>query len=226
MDDEKFRKFQDHPRVCGEKFPKPVTDIADTGSPPRMRGKASPQRSAESVTRITPAYAGKSALVHVPVSHYQDHPRVCGEKLQCRVPTAINSGSPPRMRGKAGAVLGLHTQHGITPAYAGKRSTCALWLSQIQDHPRVCGEKQLVTGWTTGVTRITPAYAGKSPVLLGDLKGLGGSPPRMRGKDQSLEEDVTWSRITPAYAGKSSPYSPAQKNLKDHPRVCGEKLLT
>ena len=50
----------------------------------------------------------------------------------------------------------------ITPAYAGKSSVdFDLWYS-IRDHPRVCGEKQ---------------------ILMYALIGSAGSPPRMRGKD-------------------------------------------
>ena len=30
---------QDHPRVCGEKYQKPIDMLQDTGSPPRVRGK-------------------------------------------------------------------------------------------------------------------------------------------------------------------------------------------
>ena len=32
--------FQDHPRVCGEKYDKIVAAESVAGSPPRMRGKA------------------------------------------------------------------------------------------------------------------------------------------------------------------------------------------
>ena len=51
---------RDHPRVCGEKTK--ITNIIRraTGSPPRMRGKATYTPVVDVRTRITPAYAGKS----------------------------------------------------------------------------------------------------------------------------------------------------------------------
>ena len=45
----------------------------------------------------------------------------------------------------------------------------------------------------------------------------------MRGKEYLGGGRYRINGITPAYAGKSSPYSPAMKYRKDHPRVCGEK---
>ena len=52
---------QDHPRLCGEKSIFIRIWFQDTGSPPPMRGKAERQTDFDSMCRITPAYAGKSA---------------------------------------------------------------------------------------------------------------------------------------------------------------------
>ena len=51
---------EDHPRLCGEKadFYGVTTDYL--GSPPPMRGKVSRKFFRKMLTRITPAYAGKS----------------------------------------------------------------------------------------------------------------------------------------------------------------------
>ncbi len=51
----------------------------------------------------------------------EDHPRACGEKSFAVVNGVQNSGSPPRMRGKADLLEALADGLGITPAYAGKR---------------------------------------------------------------------------------------------------------
>ena len=50
----------------------------------------------------------------------EDHPRACGEKSFAVVNGVQNSGSPPRMRGKADLLEALADGLGITPAYAGK----------------------------------------------------------------------------------------------------------
>ena len=114
----------------------------------------------------------------------------------------MDSGSPPRMRGKEhgmgrpqGGLLDhpracgekFEKRHDhvmrdrITPAHAGKRSGQRLALGGRQDHPRACGEKTGDNG----------------PHLFAQ-----GSPPRMRGKEQFHRPLQVLLRITPAHAGK------------------------
>ena len=93
---------------------------------------------------------------------------------------------------------------GITPACAGKSSTATRAARSTGDHPRICGEKQKSSG--AGLRKW-------------------GSPPRMRGKGCMFCCSPAKVGITPAYAGKSllcMDFCPA---YRDHPRVCGEKLL-
>ena len=45
----------------------------------------------------------------------------------------------------------------------------------------------------------------------------------MRGKAAESEENIPINRITPAYAGKRLDKSPAHLQMRDHPRLCGEK---
>ena len=78
------------------------------------------------------------------------------------------------------------------------------FVLRVGDHPRVCGEKGR-TGALDVVQR--------------------GSPPRMRGKVRELLFSFHCARITPAYAGKSLLDKCNCVVFRDHPRVCGEKLL-
>ena len=111
------------------------------GSPPRMRGKVAAAVPALFLRGITPACAGKSEKQVPFLPPYQDHPRVCGEKICCQLCAALYQGSPPRMRGK-GLIMALKkTYEGITPAYAGKSPPQARMPGLCRDHPRVCGEK-------------------------------------------------------------------------------------
>ena len=57
------------------------------------------------------------------------------------------------------------------------------------------------------------------------LPGFGpwGLPPHVRGKEDGLTQRRQHLRITPAHAGKSFFRRPVQGNIRDHPRVCGEK---
>ena len=154
---------QDHPRVCGEKQ-------ASTGARHTDR-------------RITPAYAGKRVKISLKFRASEDHPRVCGEKFQRSIRLPVRSGSPPRMRGKGVRHLCEMLFTGITPAYAGKSFLIYFFARYIQDHPRVCGEKQ---------------------VPHAEIRRAKGSPPRMRGKGTATGHRSAAHRITPAYAGKSS----------------------
>ena len=71
---------QDHPRVCGEKGSAVRVINGKLGSPPRMRGKVMDTSPLCSLSRITPAYAGKSLTIQKMTTRSRDHPRVCGEK--------------------------------------------------------------------------------------------------------------------------------------------------
>ena len=168
-----------------------------------MRGKVCKSYAETASGRITPAYAGKSCFQIVFVWHVWDHPRVCGEKIRKFKQLRTEQGSPPRMRGKVRWLSGLSGTPGITPAYAGKRSSPWGEHGCNGDHPRVCGEKFFSF---TVVCR--PA----------------GSPPRMRGKGESACTGPCLPGITPAYAGKSPCGTRKGWSQKDHPRVCGEKV--
>ena len=134
---------------------------AGLGSPPRMRGKVSRLRYLSRHSRITPAYAGKRILRRLRQISPLDHPRVCGEKCVGSGGQCGAAGSPPRMRGKGTMERKKQSPDRITPAYAGKSPVRVADYRAGEDHPRVCGEKDLE--------------------LSAETVGLG-SPPRMRGK--------------------------------------------
>ena len=196
-------RVRGHPRVCGEKTLLTTECAGEEGSPPRMRGKDGVNDSAQAVTGITPACAGKSNIATTQPCLPGDHPRVCGEKSFCTGQSVRRRGSPPRVRGKVPAPLCCCFLRGITPACAGKSIRSAPSSVLFGDHPRVCGEKGLVK-------------------LVNCLAQ--GSPPRVRGKVNAFSPPLSKRWITPAYAGKSIVFLSIQVRSKDHPRVCGEKL--
>ena len=63
----------------------------------------------------------------------------------------------------------------------------------------------------------------KQPLWLPVSSGLG-SPPRVRGKGKKAVLVVFVLGITPACAGKRIAERVLNREGKDHPRVCGEKL--
>ena len=148
------------------------------------------------------------------------------------------------MRGKENMKQLCNFFFRITPAYAGKSWIPITQFFNIQDHPRLCGEKLssiMKRAWEIG---ITPAYAGKRfsvfmlsppfldhPRLCGEKENTDrrkifevGSPPPMRGKACDKRKFRSGIRITPAYAGKSFSNVTGFFKEQDHPRLCGEKL--
>ena len=147
-----------------------------------MRGKGEENRSCQKHCRITPAYAGKSRLATPPTAASrgspppmrgkvqddlcrdqctEDHPRLCGEKVQGVWQCLSIKGSPPPMRGKAKLAVESSACCRITPAYAGKSLLHRNNQDQNEDHPRLCGEKATMRRFSCT---------------------LSGSPPPMRGK--------------------------------------------
>ena len=133
----------------------------------------------------------------------------------------------------------------ITPADAGKTVRFKRQRCAQRDHPRGCGENcsscrdfhgvpgspprmrgKPSAAKTHGVyTGITPADAGKTdPGAWMRYQGVG-SPPRMRGKLFLLSTSCCAFGITPADAGKTYRREMKKKELRDHPRGCGENFL-
>ena len=70
------------------------------GSPPLTRGKAMDEETYQRLSRITPAYAGKSGTAYKQDHCDEDHPRLRGEKSSFPYFLASHAGSPPLTRGK------------------------------------------------------------------------------------------------------------------------------
>ena len=108
------------------------------------------------------------------------------------------------MRGEGAHVADVHRDIRITPACAGRRPFSKTSSEFRRDHPRVCGEKGVI-----------------SPLASSDR----GSPPRVRGEGLRPELVVKEDRITPACAGRSQQNEIIHLPPLDHPRVCGEKYI-
>ena len=74
--------LQDHPRVGGEKQKTGFSGLCYVGSPPRGRGKVPDAGFDLHISRITPAWAGKSQNFNGETDVIVDHPRVGGEKTK------------------------------------------------------------------------------------------------------------------------------------------------
>ena len=120
--------IKDHPRLCGEKIDFAYKWKWLDGSPPPMRGKAYSCICPSTMSRITPAYAGKRYCLFVMFHPSKDHPRLCGEKKGLDAKNFFLKGSPPPMRGKVKNSNDISMSERITPAYAGKSSSLSLFF--------------------------------------------------------------------------------------------------
>ena len=174
---------KDHPRVCGENALLSNAGVSAGGSPPRVRGKQAVKLRDIGHARITPACAGKTARQNGSRGRRQDHPRVCGENYGMNGVYWCAEGSPPRVRGKRLRRGARERDARITPACAGKTACTLERRRETQDHPRVCGENCSLSSHQSDTM---------------------GSPPRVRGKRQTVPRSSLDNRITPACAGKTA----------------------
>ena len=91
------------------------------------------------------------------------------------------------------------------PAYAGKTILAIAVATGVKEHPRVCGENRM---------------------LCFDVYYIMGTSPRMRGKQQRLPWWAGLLRNIPAYAGKTRMGANLTALEAEHPRVCGENMIT
>ena len=194
--------IRDHPRLRGEKSACLLLVAFVTGSPPLTRGKVINFIDCRDNERITPAYAGKSAIVRWYKMSTKDHPRLRGEKEVSGFPPEDPAGSPPLTRGKELVFWNRWINWGITPAYAGKSIVIRECPEFEGDHPRLRGEKVSLISFIPLIT---------------------GSPPLTRGKGLLKPQTKREARITPAYAGKSFVSAIVEVPRGDHPRLRGEK---
>ena len=131
----------------------------------------------------------------------RDHPRGCGEHDVVAPGKYPVGGSSPRMRGALlNERISSHARR-IIPADAGSTIPALAAWGAIWDHPRGCGEHDLLEGLRVG---------------------LGGSSPRMRGAHTLPGLAEAGPRIIPADAGSTRLLPILRLAKKDHPRGCGE----
>ena len=134
-----------HPRVCGERDTELSGTAAINGSSPRMRGTHGNSNGIVGWPRFIPAYAGNAVRPMANCGAVPVHPRVCGERFAMNSRASSFCGSSPRMRGTHPSSREEYFLRRFIPAYAGnaRRSSPPRCLSAV--HPRVCGERSIMT---------------------------------------------------------------------------------
>ena len=112
--------FWDHPRVCGKDSNLFKLVRLNSGSPPRVREGRTLISNIQIAQGITPACAGRTAVIAVILHFIQDHPRVCGKDQPNTLRLYLLLGSPPRVREGLTWVTAVPMRVRITPACAGR----------------------------------------------------------------------------------------------------------
>ena len=191
-----------HPRVCGERESLSGPPFGCFGSSPRVRGTDSREILERAIPRFIPACAGNGGLPHRGGARSTVHPRVCGERVQVGGQCLGRFGSSPRVRGTVPDRVVAGPVDRFIPACAGNGAVCPKLKTQGAVHPRVCGERILIT-----------MPHGRSH----------GSSPRVRGTVQSHRACALHRRFIPACAGNGRRPRRCRCRPPVHPRVCGER---
>ncbi|RYN06962.1 hypothetical protein PG1528B_1336 [Bifidobacterium animalis subsp. lactis] len=189
------------PALAGNTDDALIDRVQILGSSPRLRGTPVPRAAGHDDRGIIPALAGNTC----PGSHRspcrRDHPRACGEHGSASPMPLPIGGSSPRLRGTPRSEIFEAHRAGIIPALAGNT---VRELGQVVvggDHPRACGEHDMM--------------------VVSELERLGSSP-RLRGTRMQTQANMLECGIIPALAGNTKRSMTANSTCRDHPRACGE----
>jgi hypothetical protein len=192
---------EEDPRVCGDDGATKASIYAQTGRPPRVRGRRVDDRAAPHLQGKTPACAGTTLSIPDRPTSAREDPRVCGDDETTQAVTLCHGGRPPRVRGRRDVVGGAYPDRGKTPACAGTTSRPCRGRSAGTEDPRVCGDDRSRTAWRSART---------------------GRPPRVRGRPTPTLPDPRAGGKTPACAGTTVLMDEVTGVASEDPRVCGD----
>ena len=170
-----------------------------------MRGARGDRIQLSQRLRIILADAGSTPICLRGSSCEEDHPRGCGEHPYLFERIIMRRGSFSRMRGALMTVIITLDGVRIILADAGSTSGLIADDSIIWDHPRGCGEHNVL------------ASSSVIPV---------GSSSRMRGAQTEKWQTTIQVRIILADAGSTNLSPRFAGEWEDHPRGCGEHYMS
>ena len=158
-----------------------MSDNANTGSSPHVRGAHGRRGFPDNPQGIIPACAGSTGPRTCAATRRRDHPRMCGEHISGFLKGLKQKGSSPHVRG----------------ARAGGRGC----KQSGWDHPRMCGEHPPLErlrgcrpgssphvrgalrfqAWSRFCLGIIPACAGSTTLTARGWTATEGSSPHVRG---------------------------------------------
>ena len=186
----------------GERFPAGTPRDIKYGSSPHARGTRRYCCSCECIARFIPACAGNASHTDQEEAREAVHPRMRGERVVLRDGLSLLDGSSPHARGTREPVPGGDHPNRFIPACAGNAHLANFRCRIDTVHPRMRGER-------TVVSRSTRAAVGSSP--------------HARGTQRHRRLLGLWRRFIPACAGNAVWLNAAPTRPTVHPRMRGER---
>ncbi len=190
-----------YPRVRGDHVNPETGPSAGRGLPPRTRGSHRHVGGDGPHHGPTPAYAGITPPMSVPMAAPKAYPRVRGDHHAHVRRKCLKRGLPPRTRGSPAPVPRHVNAAGPTPAYAG------ITHRQV---PR------------DGERRAYPRVRGDHPDTRHVHARRLGLPPRTRGSPVVGCVNDAVAGPTPAYAGITATAAAPSPRTAAYPRVRGD----
>ena len=186
----------------GERRSAATLQPMDDGSSPHARGTHSASVAGPVPKRFIPACAGNAHQRSWIGRSSTVHPRMRGERVVNPLFPESDIGSSPHARGTRRAARRPVAAGRFIPACAGNAGACAWWRPPQPVHPRMRGER-------TVVSRSTRAAVGSSP--------------HARGTQRHRRLLGLWRRFIPACAGNAVWLNAAPTRPTVHPRMRGER---
>ena len=187
----------------GERTGSRKARLTHGGSSPHARGTPTYTYSYLYLLRFIPACAGNACFSRLAALNVTVHPRMRGERVVLRDGLSLLDGSSPHARGTREPVPGGDHPNRFIPACAGNAHLANFRCRIDTVHPRMRGER-------TVVSRSTRAAVGSSP--------------HARGTQRHRRLLGLWRRFIPACAGNAVWLNAAPTRPTVHPRMCGERL--
>ena len=190
-----------HPHVCGDDSPAKRMVLRPVGSPPRVWGRLTLEAHVFAAGRFTPTCVGTTGSTGASLRLWSVHPHVCGDDRNGYGYGLGFCGSPPRVWGRPVRGWRAAAASRFTPTCVG--TTCRARQPRLCPavHPHVCGDD----GWPARSVACTF-----------------GSPPRVWGRLEPVQQDLGNVRFTPTCVGTTRIHSALRRSLSVHPHVCGD----
>jgi len=192
-----------HPHACGDNSLLAILSTQYGGSPPRVWGQRSFFFLPEPSRRFTPTRVGTTIRFFQSGWAVPVHPHACGDNCPTSLAASAKDGSPPRVWGQPGQVLGHFRRFRFTPTRVGTTMLAVPSLEVASVHPHACGDNMGIA---------LPPF---EPI---------GSPPRVWGQRMKARNVAPFWRFTPTRVGTTKITAGLRATAPVHPHACGDNF--